>query len=77
MAFPQTVKDAAFKRSGGRCECTRTSHGHTGRCQKRLTATSGHYHHQVSVNAGGADTLVNCEHMCIPCHEKTRSFGRS
>jgi 5-methylcytosine-specific restriction endonuclease McrA len=76
MAFPDSVKAAAYRRSGGLCECKRTGHGHTGRCAKRLTPTSGEYHHVTSVAAGGSDTLVNCEYLCTSCHAKTRSYGR-
>lgn len=76
MAFGPDTKARAFARSGGRCECRRSSHGHAVRCATRLTATSGEYHHVVSVSAGGADTLANCEYLCVPCHQKTRSYGR-
>ncbi len=75
MAFPQSVIDALWKRSGGHCECKRSSHEHTGRCNKVLTAHNWHAHHIVSVEAGGADTLNNAEALCVPCHEKTLSFG--
>jgi 5-methylcytosine-specific restriction endonuclease McrA len=75
MAFPQSVKDAAKKRSGGRCECTRVRHtndaSHSGRCPK----SGVEYHHKVSVKAGGADTLANCEHLCRACHQGTESYG--
>ncbi len=76
MAFPETVKDAAFKRSGGRCECTRTTHtNHRGRCATSVSRTSGEYHHTKPVNQGGADTLDNCELLCITCHKQTPSYG--
>jgi 5-methylcytosine-specific restriction endonuclease McrA len=71
MAFPQSVKDDAYSRSGGQCECTRTSHPkHSpGRCPTQLTKTSGEYHHRTAVASGGDDTLSNCEYLCIPCHD--------
>jgi 5-methylcytosine-specific restriction endonuclease McrA len=75
MAFPQSVTDAAWRRSGGKCECTRAGCKHTGRCN--TTLTKWHAHHVVSQNAGGADTLANCEALCVPCHENTASYGRS
>lgn len=75
MAFPQSVIDQAWKRSGGKCECTRSSCKHIGRCNKVLTAHNWHAHHKTSVAAGGADTLSNCEALCVPCHENTRSYG--
>jgi 5-methylcytosine-specific restriction endonuclease McrA len=75
MAFPQTVKDAAYRRAGGRCECTRTSCGHIGRCPRPLSA-GWEAHHIVSQLAGGADTLANCEALCLACHRDTLSYGR-
>ena len=74
MAFPESVKDAAYWRSGGRCECRRSSHGHGGRCWSRIWRHRNvHYHH---INAYGDDTLSNCEALCINCHKLTRSYGR-
>ena len=74
MAFSQQVKDDAWRRAGGKCECTRsTCRHHTGRCNAALN--KWHAHHKVSQNAGGADTLNNCEALCVQCHENTRSYG--
>ncbi len=76
MAFPESVKDAAFKRSGGRCECKRSSHSnHTSRCSTTITRHSAEYHHVVSEDAGGPDTLDNCEALCKTCHKQTGSYG--
>jgi 5-methylcytosine-specific restriction endonuclease McrA len=75
VAFPQSVKDQAKKRAGGRCECTRTRHTneakHAGRCPK----AGVEYHHKVSVKANGSDTLGNCEFLCRACHQGTGSYG--
>jgi len=74
MAFSESVKDEAFKRSGGRCECTRSSHdNHTGRCSTTITRHTAEYHH---VTAGGPDILSNCEALCKGCHKQTQSYGR-
>lgn len=77
MAFSESVKDDAFKRSGGRCECKRQSHTHhgAGRCNNTITRHGAEYHHVVSQLAGGADTLANCEALCITCHKLTGSYG--
>jgi hypothetical protein len=81
MAFPQDVVDSAWKRSGGRCECTRDSHNHSGRCPKQLNYDSRgkdylpgcwEAHH---INANGGDGLSNCEILCCECHKKTPSYG--
>lgn len=76
MAFSETVKAQAYRRSGGRCECTRRGHGHLGRCAKRLTSSAGEFHHITAQSKGGSDGLSNCEFLCKPCHQKTRSYGR-
>jgi 5-methylcytosine-specific restriction endonuclease McrA len=74
VPFPQSVKDAAYRRAGGRCQCTRWTCGHSGRCNRSLQS-GWHAHHITSQEAGGADTLANCEALCVPCHENTRSYG--
>ena len=81
MAFSDQTVLQAWQRSGGRCECTRSTQGHVGRCGVRLGwEARGHEkvlggweaHH---VAAGGPDTLSNCEVLCIPCHKKTQTYG--
>jgi 5-methylcytosine-specific restriction endonuclease McrA len=82
MAFSESIKDQAYTRSDGRCECTRQHVGlnanhHGGRCPKTFTRYGGQWeaHHIVSVLAGGPDTLSNCQVLCIHCHELTRTYG--
>jgi hypothetical protein len=85
MGFSNSVIDQAWHRAGGAsdgtgfayCECCRTSHGHSGRCNKRLVKSnrgpgsgSGAWeaHHKLSRAAGGGDTAGNCEIVCVDCH---------
>ncbi len=75
MAFSEQTKAQAWGRAGGRCECTRMGCGHVGRCNAHLVAYGWDAHHVVSLDAGGADTLANCEALCLACHRKTRSYG--
>jgi len=76
--FPESVKDQAFARSGGRCECHRDHIGkqaphHGGRCSATFTRHgSWEAHH---INAYGPETLSNCEALCTTCHELTRTYG--
>ena len=77
MAFSETTKTTAYIRSGGRCECKRTSHPHhIKRCAKRLARKTAQFHHILSVAAGGSDGLANCQVLCLRCHKLTRSYGR-
>lgn len=86
MAFSSTVIENAWKRSGGRCECCRSTCGHGNRrCNKMLNwdahgkdnASGGwEAHHKVAVASGGSDALSNCEILCIACHRNTRTYGR-
>ena len=86
MAFSDAVVRAAWQRAGGRCECGRSSCGHgPWRCGKVLNwysrgndyASGGwEAHHKIAVSSGGADTLSNCEILCISCHKNTGSYGR-
>lgn len=81
MAFSDEVILLAWTRAGGRCECTRTTHGHTGRCNKQLDWNARgkdwmpgcwEAHH---ITAGGPDTLSKCEILCCDCHKKTQTYG--
>jgi len=81
MPFTQSVVDQAWRRSGGRCECTRSNHGHSGRHNKQLDyASRGNdrmpgcweAHH---INANGGDVLSNCEILCCDCHKQTPTYG--
>lgn len=86
MAFSSAVIAAAWRRSGGRCECCRTTCGHGySRCNRTLvwgergndrSFFGWEAHHKTAVASGGLDTLSNCEILCIPCHKNTRTYGR-
>lgn len=86
MAFPSSVIEGAWKRSGGKCECRRTTCGHgKSRCNQELIWSARgddskpggwEAHHKTAVASGGADTLSNCEILCIPCHKNTETYGR-
>ncbi|MBI4295039.1 MAG: HNH endonuclease [Chloroflexi bacterium] len=85
MPFPQSVKDEAFRHSGGRCECTREHPGrinaphHGGRCPRPFSQYGGQWeaHHITAESVGGSDFLSNCEVLCLTCHQLTQSYGRS
>jgi len=84
MAFTESTKDTAYKRSGGRCECTRQHSGrtdaphHGGRCFITFPRNGNwQAHHKTAVSAGGSDSLSNCEVLCTKCHELTRTYGNS
>lgn len=74
--FSEEVRRFAWVRAGGRCECTRQCPGHAGiRCVRALRPGDWHAHHKISRDAGGADTLENCEALCVPCHQNTSTYG--
>ena len=88
MAFSDLTVRQAWMRSGGRCECQRSTHGHTytGRCPQRLlwnergndrSPCGWEAHHKTAASVGGSDSLSNCEILCIECHKKTSSYGRN
>ncbi len=75
--FPDSVVEQAWENSGEKCECTRTTHGHTGRCNKLLYKwrrgdreheNCWEAHHKSS---SGGDILSNCEILCYACHYET------
>lgn len=83
--FPDSVVNQAWLRSGGICECTRTTHSwHPGgRCSQKLryndrgrrTGFGWEAHHKVAEKHGGQDILSNCEILCLGCHKATKTFG--
>lgn len=76
MPFPEAVVKEAFKRSGGRCECTRSHEGDDnaphfgGRCPRTFSELYGGWvpFHKVSLINGGDNSLENCEIICEACH---------
>ena len=81
MAFSDETVLAAWKRSGGKCECRRVSHNHLyNHCGKELVwnnrgRESGRgaweAHHRTSIHVSGSDSLSNCEILCWDCHKRT------
>ena len=79
MPFADDVVASAWKAANGRCQCARTTHGHSVPCGKLLVlqnrgregVDAWEAHHKVSVDAGGGDTLSNCEILCWDCHSRT------
>jgi len=76
MAFPESVVRQAWQKAGGKCECRRVTHGHSGRCNKQLVWKNrgregrGKWEAHHRVRSRG-DTLSNCEILCWDCHSKT------
>lgn len=75
MPFTDAVKQQAFARSGGRCECNRLHTGQTGvvhqgtRCPERFERNGQwEVRHKVSELAGGPSTLENSIVLCMTCH---------
>ena len=74
MAFPESVIERAWQRSGGECEV----------CNKKLSRynhNEGEWgaweaHHITPQSKGGDDSLSNCKILCLDCHKRTRSYGR-
>jgi len=80
--FSASVKNDAFRRPGGRCECMREHadlpaphHGH--RSQRSFTKR-GNWHalYKIPLDAGGGNSLGNCEIVCEKCYELAGSKGK-
>lgn len=74
MPFTDAVKQQAFARSGGRCECNRLHTGVTGvvhqggRCPETFQQGGGwEARHKRSELAGGPSTLDNAVALCMTC----------
>ena len=74
LAFSEAVRQLAWQRSGGQCECTGSCWHHPpGRCHVRplpgLWATS----YRPVWFGGDPESLDNCFVVCIPCQEHFRA----
>jgi len=72
MPFSGETIQAAWQRSGGRCECERVGHGHEGRCGRELVwdlqgADSDGGWRPRRKATWGNDALANCEIRCASC----------
>jgi hypothetical protein len=77
MALEESVVDQAWARSGGRCECTNSDHGHSKRCGRELLrdrrgAEPSYRWEAHKKVADGEDNLSNCEILCHECFKQTR-----
>jgi len=78
MALEESVVDQAWARSGGRCECTHSEHGHSERCGRELLrdrrGVEPSYRWEAHKKvADGDDTLINYEILCQECSKQTRT----
>ncbi len=76
MIFSVETKEAAYIRSGGRCECTRqhayinNAPHHGDRCPVRFPPNGDwEAHHRLAAASGGDDSLSNCEVLCPKCRQ--------
>ncbi len=73
MPFSNEIVEGAWKRSGGKCECTLPRHGHTGRCNKQLIKTdkaaeASSYGWKVhSLSGAFKKDLADCQILCASC----------
>lgn len=68
MSFTAGIKDEAFSRCRGRCECRRTEHSHRGgRCDRSVTRHTAQYHPIAEGETVNRDTAQNCRVLCPHC----------
>jgi len=76
MPFSQTIVEAAWRRSGGYCECNRTTHNHRTPCHKALSWGNrgrdgwGKWEAH-SISGLHRDSISDCQIMCWDCHKST------
>jgi hypothetical protein len=77
MSISEEIIEKAWKRSGGNCECTRTTHWHTGRCKMTLfkdfkgELKNSYGWEAYSENSNSA-ALLDCEILCTQCYLATK-----
>jgi hypothetical protein len=78
-AFSFDALLSAWRRAGGRCECTRLTHTHVGPCGAPLMWGSrgregtGAWEatDRTRLESGGSDAPSNCEILCWECYRLT------
>jgi hypothetical protein len=71
MVFSVNVRDEAFTRCRGRCECRKPLHAHkSGRCHHGVTRHTAFYH--AISDQGQADLAGNCRVLCAHCQPHER-----
>jgi hypothetical protein len=72
MEFPTSVVERAWRRSGGRCECTKSNHKHHGRCNMALVwdnrgrGNAGRWE-AYSVSSFDRTSTSDCKILCWDC----------
>ena len=82
MEFSGSVIAQAWKRAGGRCECSQNGHRHGGRCNRPLSRyaegmhrnTGWEVNHITATTSGAIDPVNNCEILCLSCCEEAGRF---
>jgi hypothetical protein len=74
MEFPQIIQEQALRRSLGKCECSRTTHHHSGRCNATL-GMQWYIHPKTSLRSRDDVTLANSEVLCAACHKAMELMG--
>ena len=76
--FSEEIVERAWERSGAKCECTQSSHGHIGRCNKLLIKNSQGHRDSIfgweahSITGSHLNSISDCEILCWnPCHKST------
>ena len=83
--FPDDVVQLAWQRAGAECECMDMArclhplvpHGRQLKWDDRGKDGSVHGWETHHIDPNGELTATNCRILCIECHMKTATYGRS
>ena len=75
MGQQDRIRDAAYKRSGGQCECARAGHGHFGRCASTITRQSAQF--KLKERADREPIPSDLEVLCVFCFRQSAAQGSS
>ena len=79
MLFEDSVRQQAFKRSGGKCECASQHEGersphHGGKCPRAFFEVWGwEVNHITTEERGGKSTLENAQVLCLECYQLAKA----
>jgi hypothetical protein len=68
MSFSKIIEEAAFFRSGGKCECRRESCGHPLPHGAPVSRPEARFRHHISPETEEEKLLDNCQVLCPHCY---------
>lgn len=71
LVYSAILSTLAKIAAGNHCQCVNPGCGHAGPCNAIVEGDGWRARYRVALSDGGADSLGNCEVVCLACHERS------